>query len=388
MVNFFYKDRGSETGSLDQKIMTDSLAAGGKDYLVITSLSVRQTFAGMQLCGTTEKPYLFLKEISSNGNCQTVDVIFPAIPIFLYLNPELVKLLLEPLYENQEAGKYPNTYAMHDLGANYPQHIGHPKGDDQKMPIEECGNMIIMSLSYARRANNIDYLKAHYPILKQWVGFLVSETLIPANQESTDDFQGALANQTNLALKGIIAIEAMSVISGLTGHEDDKSNFTKLAHDYIAKWQELAVVHDEVPHTNLAYGNSNSHGLLYNLYSDRLLNLNLVPQQIYDMQSNFYPTVMQEFGIQLDTRNLVTKSDWQVWVAAISSPSTRDMIISRMAKWINTTPTNRALTDRYDAQTGDYSGTFIARPVVGGHFALLALDKTPKVSRRTRMCVS
>lgn len=113
--------------------MTDSVAAGGKDYLVITSLSVRQTFAGMQLCGTTEKPYLFLKEISSNGNCQTVDVIFPAIPIFLYLNPELVKLLLEPLYENQEAGKYPNTYAMHDLGANYPQHIGHPKGDDRKL---------------------------------------------------------------------------------------------------------------------------------------------------------------------------------------------------------------------------------------------------------------
>ncbi|RKF61542.1 Glutaminase A [Erysiphe neolycopersici] len=307
MVDFFIKDRSNETGSLDHKILTDSIAVGGNDYRIITTLSARQAFAGMVLLGTPENSYLFLKEISSNGNCQTVDVIFPAIPIFLYLNPELIKFLLEPLYEHQEAGKYPNSYAIHDLGAHYPQFIGHSKGDDEGMPLEECGNMIIMTLSYAQRMNDTNYLRAHYPILKQWVGYLVDEALIPADQLSTDDFQGTLANQTNLALKGIIAIEAMSVISHLIGHEYDRQKFTNIAHNYISKWEELAVIDGDKPHTNLAYGNNTSYGLLYNLYGDRLLGLNLVPQRIYDIQSNFYPTIIQPFGAQLDSRNLATK---------------------------------------------------------------------------------
>lgn len=377
MVNFFHKDRSIETGSLDNKISVDSISVAGDDYQMITTLSARQAFAGMQLMGTPKKPYLFLKEISSNGNCQTVDVIFPTIPVFLYLNPVLVKLLLEPLYENQEAGKYPNTYAIHDLGAHYPQFIGHPNGDDQAMPLEECGNMIIMSLSYAQRTKDYAYLSAHYPILKQWVGYLVDEALIPADQLSTDDFQGQLSNQTNLALKGIIAIEAMSVISHLTGNEYDRQQYTNIAHDYITKWQNFAIVNDEVPHTSLAYGDDKSYGLLYNLYCDRLLGLNLVPQKIYDMQSNFYPTIAKTFGVNLDSRNDATKSDWEMWVAAISSPSTQKMFITKLKEWIEKTFTNRALTDLYNVKTGDYwQNTFIARPVVGGHFALLALDKS------------
>jgi hypothetical protein len=48
-------------------------------------------------------------------------------------------------------------------------------------------------------------------------------------------------------------------------------------------------------------------GLLYNLHADRLLGLNLVPQSIYDMQSTFYPTVTEEYGVPLDTRNVYTK---------------------------------------------------------------------------------
>jgi hypothetical protein len=94
------------------------------------------------------------------------------------------------------------------------------------MPLEECGNMLIATLAYAQRTNDISYLIQHYPILKQWTGYLVQEALIPANQLSTDDFQGQLANQTNLALKGIIAIEAMSVIAQKTGNMEDAQNFS------------------------------------------------------------------------------------------------------------------------------------------------------------------
>lgn len=176
------------------------------------------------------------------------------------------------------------------------------------MPLEECGNMIIMTLAYAQRANDNNYLSQHYDILSQWTGYLVDEALIPANQLSTDDFQGQLANQTNLALKGIIAIEAMAVIAELTGNSADASNYHNIATSYISKWQGLAVVSSaSPPHTSLAYNDDYSHGLLYNLYADKLLGLNLVPQSIYDMQSKFYATVSQTYGVPLDTRDMCTK---------------------------------------------------------------------------------
>lgn len=178
---------------MDGKIASDATAAAGQNYLTISSLSVRQVFAAVQLVGTQDKQWIFLKEISSNGNMNTVDVIFPAHPLFLYTNPELLRLVLAPLFENQESGQYPNDYAMHDLGARYPNATGHPDGDDEPMPLEECGNMLIMALAYYQRTQDLDWLNTHYERLRQWTTFLTAEALYPNNQLSTDDFAGTLA---------------------------------------------------------------------------------------------------------------------------------------------------------------------------------------------------
>jgi hypothetical protein len=135
--------------------------------------------------------------------------------------------------------------------------------DAEPMPLEECGNMIILSLTYAQRTSDITYLSQHYSILKQWTSYLISEALIPANQLSTDDFQGQLANQTNLALKGIIGIAAMGEIAHLTGNTADATNYENIADSYIEKWQQMAVVKDSSGngvHTNLQYGDGSSHG--------------------------------------------------------------------------------------------------------------------------------
>lgn len=182
------------SAQLDDKISSDSIAAAGQDYLTLTSLAVRQVFGAVQLVGTQGKHWLFLKEISSNGNMQTIDVIYPATPIFYYLNPELVKLILDPHFENQESGQYPNKWAIHDLGSHFPNATGHPAGDDEAMPLEECGNNIIMVLAYAQRSSNsVEYLKSHYSILRQWAEYIIEDSLYPSEQLSTDDFAGHLA---------------------------------------------------------------------------------------------------------------------------------------------------------------------------------------------------
>ncbi|OQE09730.1 hypothetical protein PENFLA_c098G08140 [Penicillium flavigenum] len=88
------------------------------------------------------------------------------------------------------------------------------------------------------------------------------------------------------------------------------------------------------------------------------------------MQSDFYPTVANKYGVPLDTRHTYTKGDWECFAAAVSSVDTRAMFINDLATWINETPTNRALTDLYDTISGDHpQNTFVTRPVMGGCFA-------------------
>ncbi|KAI9667071.1 MAG: hypothetical protein M1831_001248 [Alyxoria varia] len=377
-IAFFFNDYSVQSGqatNFDNRVIADS--NGVSNTLgVLTQLAARQSFGALAWTGTQANPLVFIKEISSNGNTQTVDVIFPFHPIALYTNPQLLRFILDPLFINQEAGNWPFKFAIHDLGSRFPNVTGHGDGDAEQQPLEECGNMIQMALAYAQRANDDAYLSAHYDILLQWNDFLIDEALIPANQISTDDFAGALVNQTNLALKGIVGIEAMAQIATRTGNPEDAANFTAIAHDYITRWLDLGIAMDaNPPHTTLSYGDNASFNLLYNLYPDRELNLNLVPQSVYDMQSAFYPTVFREYGVPLDTRHDYTKGDWEVWVAAIASVDTRNQFYDTLARWINVNPTNLPVTDLYDTGTGDYptDAQFIARPVVGAWFAELIL---------------
>ena len=112
------------------------------------------------------------------------------------------------------------------MGAHYPRANGHNDGNDEPMPVEESGNMLIMSLAFAKASGDISQLKRYTALLDQWTQFLIEDSLIPANQLSTDDFAGALANQTNLAIKGIIGIRAMGAMAGLAGNSAESANYT------------------------------------------------------------------------------------------------------------------------------------------------------------------
>lgn len=77
-----------------------------------------------------------------------------------------------------------------------------------------------------------------------------------------------------------------------------------------------------------------------------------------------------------------------MWTAATTSPATRKTFIGAIASWLENTTTDLALTDLYDTiEDGGYPVDevdssheikFIARPVAGGHFSLLALEKARK----------
>ena len=136
------------------QLAKDSSESGTDEYFDIVALSARQVMGATSFAGTPDNPILFIKEISSNGNFQTIDIIFPAHPFFLYTNPRWLTYMLEPLIEHTLSGQYPNKYAMHDLGAHFPNATGHPDGRDEYMPVEECGNILIMGLAIV---NSLSY---------------------------------------------------------------------------------------------------------------------------------------------------------------------------------------------------------------------------------------
>lgn len=143
------------------------------------------------------------------------------------------------------------TLTLADIGAHFPNATGHVEGNDELMPIEECGNMILMAYAYYKFSGDIDFLKEHYDMLEQWTEYLVDNTLTPSYQLSTDDFAGHLANQTNLALKGILSIQAMSMIGTALGksHTFDDA---ETAAEYYEQWEHFAI-DPTGQHTLLAY---------------------------------------------------------------------------------------------------------------------------------------
>ncbi|EUC28448.1 hypothetical protein COCCADRAFT_109132 [Bipolaris zeicola 26-R-13] len=475
LIQFHYGDfatASSLASNYSEQLRIDAYESGSTNYVDIVALSARQVMGATSFSGTKENPLLFLKEISSNGNCQTVDVIFPAFPFFLYTQPRWLAYLLEPLLEHQLSGQYPNKYSMHDLGAHFPNLTGHADGRDEYMPVEECGDMLIMglalvnSLTYSSQAeaqsiwsavghdgdmkgsdesvfgltsvasyNGIEYidevwggrtkgvdkakkwLEGSYDLWKQWTGYLVEDTLEPHNQLSTDDFAGWLPLQTNLALKGIVGIKAFSEIADLMDRPGDAKHYRNISDTYIKKWQEYAISRDGT-HAKLAYNWYGSWTTLYSLYADAVLCFHptftnssstvdkldyasgnkdaqrpltpfkdssgrtpitedFIPDSVYSLQSEWYGNVMQKYGLPLDSRHLYTKSDWEFEAAAVASKKVRSEILDRVALWLNETVTDRAFTDLYVTEgDGGFPGPwFFARPVVGGHFAFLTLER-------------
>jgi hypothetical protein len=156
LIQFHYGDFENANAlatNYSNQLFIDAYKSGSSNYVDIVALSARQAMGATSFSGTQENPLLFLKEISSNGNTQTVDVIFPAYPFFMYTNPRWAAYLLEPLIEHQLSGQYPNNYSMHDLGAHFPNFTGHADGRDEYMPVEECGDMLIMGLALVNSMN-------------------------------------------------------------------------------------------------------------------------------------------------------------------------------------------------------------------------------------------
>jgi len=360
----------------DAQLTADLTKAGGEEYARIAALAYRQTLAAHKLVADIDgTPLYFSKENFSNGCIDTVDVTYPSSPFFLLFNPQLLKGQLIPILEYASLPRWRFPFAPHDLGtyplANGQVYGGREQSEENQMPVEESGNMLLMAAALAKKDGNATFALKYWPVLTKWANYLREKGLDPENQLCTDDFAGHLAHNTNLSLKAILAIGGYAMLCDMAGRKDEAVAFRKAAEDMAGKWQQMAIDGD---HYRLTFDKPDTWSQKYNLVWDRLLGLKLFPPEVARREISYYKTKLNKFGLPLDLRRDYTKLDWELWTATLAdNPQDFAALVSPIYRWVVESPDRVPLTDWYSTTDGKKQG-FQARSVVGGIFVKLLAE--------------
>lgn len=359
--------------AFDEHLAARADALAGPGYAALLSLVYRHAIAAHKLVAGPDGGALFFsKENFSNGCIATVDVTYPSAPLFLAYNPVLVRGMLDPIFAYCAGEDWPYPFPAHDLGtypkANGQVYRGYVKGADNsvletQMPVEEAGNMLILTAAVVRAEGRSDYAVQYWDLLTQWADYLVEVGFNPGEQLCTDDFSGVLACNVNLSAKAIMGLGSYAAMAEALGQPDLARRYRRAAEAFATEWLARAREEDG---TRLAFDQDGTWSLKYNLVWDRLLSLDLFQEETLRREHRFYRSKAMKYGVPLDQRRAVTKPEWMLWAASlVDDPELFRDFVERILRYANETPNRVPLADLYLASTGRQIA-FQARSVLGG----------------------
>ncbi|KAJ3555355.1 hypothetical protein NM688_g2626 [Phlebia brevispora] len=391
-----FADASDRATTLDQKILNDA-ATMSTHYTDLVSLAARQAMGGTELTigmsgagsinSNTSGVKMFMKDIVGEtlGRVNAVEGLYAAFPFFLYLNATYGGYLLEPVLEfaNTSSWTPAYPYAPRDIGANYPNATSTPESHDEG--VEQSSNMLIMSLAHARATGDGSLINGYYPLLKLWATYLVNNSLpLTSDQLSIDS--PSERNLTNLALKGIIGIKAMSEISAAL-HIDSDAHLQNVSTALAKQWQSQALS-SASQHILASFGDPDtSWSLSYNLFADRLLNTTIVPSSVYQSETSFLKQLIasSSHGLSVDT-NLQGQANtvWSLFAAAyVDDPSVAQGLVDQIWGFMssNSSTSVGIFPTYYNNDTASSIGNINRpdSPLIGGIFAPLSL-KVPSIA--------
>ena len=373
----------------------------GEDYYDLACAALRQTMGAHKLVQNAKGELLFLsKECDSNGCIGTADVSYPSIPLFLIYDPELVNAMARGIFTFARMPVWTFDFAPHDVGT-YPWCCGQVYGVDRsedkyncglnyfwleqrtytmlylrpaasnvyalsgQMPVEECGNMLIMTAAALEAGASPELAEQNFDLLQKWADYLSQHGMTPENQLCTDDFAGHLAGNVNLTIKAMVGLACFSRICEHL-KKTPARRYLKRAEEFAQKVNGTA--QGVMP---LAYGMEGSYSLKYNLLFDKLFGFGLVGQDVLERETDAYLTYSSRYGAPLDVRARYTKSDWLLWCAALTDDRQKSRAIySPVIRYLRESPSRVPFGDWYDADSGKIEH-FFNRTVQGGIFAPL-----------------
>ena len=401
----------AQLGAFDERLKEKAKKYGENYYLVLVA-SLRQSVAAHKLIRGKDGKALFLsKECNSGGCIATVDVSYPSMPLYLLYNPELVKGMLRPIFEFARMPVWEYDFAPHDAGV-YPACCGQaygvygdggvteserryygnffeygvpkthfpyyllPAGFNlyvyaRQMPVEECADMLVMLYACYKADGDLQFYQNNADLAEKWVRYLVQFGLKPEEQLCTDDFAGRMKNNVNLAVKATVGIGSYAMLCKASGDACAYEKYISIAKNFAA---ELTKFGKSFPRMPISWdADETTFSLKYNFAFDKLLDLHLFPQELFETETDAYLAEMNEYGTPLDNRAGFTKSDWLLWVAALTDDeSKRERFVNAVANFLIKSPDRVPFADWYETKDGKYH-YFRARTVQGGCFILLML---------------
>ena len=397
----------AKEASFEGKVKKDA-SSYPSDYWLILCGSYRQAISGHKLVIDGKGRTLFLsKENGSDGCIATVDVTFPSSPLFALYGPELLKGMLLPVMDLASFPSWDLPYAPHDCGV-YPfclgqyygvkfdkelQYLGrtssvlppyyaYPSMDriidiKRQMPVEECGNMLILSLLLSLREGNPSFVERYEDLLKKWCDYLLAQPTLPTNQLCTDDFAGLSDKNVNLAIKMTVGIASFGKIEEMLGKNGEA--YLKEASRRAKEIESL----DKDGYIPMSGETGDKrYSIKYNLYMDRLVGTNLFAKETFEKEMAKYEEKFLPFALPLDDRSSWAKADWQIWISCFADEKNKPHYYSTLAKYLREGPERVPFGDWLDAKEGrpaHYGEQkelyFVCRTVVGGCFAPILLQK-------------
>lgn len=370
-----YDELLSKCNDFSEKLRTDAENKGGEKYAELLLLAYRQVMAAHKLVVDKEGNNLYIsKECFSNGCAATVDITYPSAPMYLLYNTELLKGMLRPIFRYAQTKEWTFDFAPHDAGC-YPFVNGQVYGENAlkyQMPVEECGNMIVLVSAICEKENDYAFAQENIEILDKWSKYLIKYGKDPENQLCTDDFAGHLSHNCNLSLKAIMGMTGFAKILEHLGRKNEAEEIHNKAQEYADSFTTNAKNGDGS--YRLAYDREDTFSLKYNAVWDKLWKTNLLPEDFYKGEIERYKKEALPYGVPLDSREKYTKSDWLIWVACLSDKKD-DFEFFADILWnaYNTMRTRVPMTDWYYADTSEMVG-FRHRSVQGGLFIKLLFE--------------
>ena len=356
----------AECAAFDSKLMAE-MKKVSDSYANVGALAYRQAISAHKAVDVDGKLFFMSKENFSNGCLATLDVTYPSIPLFLHLNPELVKGMMRPLFEFARKPVWRFDFAPHDCGyypfCNGQVYSADAKGnmlEEKQMPVEECGNAILTVAAALKADGDRSLLEENADLLKTWADYLMEYGYDPANQLCTDDFAGHLAHNCNLSIKAIVALAAY-------GQMCDAPEYSKAAKKMADRWTKEAK-RQNGKGWRLTFDRDDTWSMKYNIIWDRLLKLGLFDAKVFEEEIEVYTEKMNRYGVPLDSRDDYTKLDWMAWTTVMTdNDDYTKAVYESIERMICESLDRVPITDWYRTINGRQVG-FQARSVLGGFY--------------------
>ncbi|CAG7851519.1 Glutaminase A {ECO:0000303/PubMed:10952006} {ECO:0000269/PubMed:10952006}; Flags: Precursor [Serendipita indica DSM 11827] len=334
-LSFFLTDFTNSLASangFDNKLSAAASQISGT-YSDLAIMAARQTFANMELTVST----------GSDGKLNTTDTlaflglkgvnnmeeIYASAPFWIYANPALLRAMLLPIidYHRRSSDK---PYVTDDIGDVYPVATGPSSSALRPKALESTGNMLIVTAALIRVTGDMSLFSDNADLYKTWADYLKDNALYPGQQQTTDgETIGFPTNDTNLALKAIIALKAYADILTSMG-EDAKP-------------------------TRMPLATTRRNGKNWPRHRMRLA---------------------EKYGMPLSSETTTTSPHWMVWAAAlVPDVQTRDAILSKVQYYLQNGADSLPWPSTYSSTMGNRTSTGGSnRPDIGGVYALLVKD--------------